>query len=144
MTKSTIVTMQFEWRTYFLYFLRFLLTVKVIYTAHPISNSKKLALLVSFSIPKHYFNFWWVFRVDLFNDLNFIISKRRSENKHFSIKCLEVQQRYFSVFISYLYTLKWGLKFTAEPKYWSFKVCFIYNFRGKFHLFQQTLFANDT
>ena len=37
------------------------------------------------------------------------------EHKHFSLKCLEVPERSFLVFISLLRTLKEGLKSTAEP-----------------------------
>ena len=44
-------------------------------------------------------------------------SKGEVELKHFSLKCLEVSQRTFFVFISLLRTLKRGLKSTAEPMY---------------------------
>ena len=43
--------------------------------------------------------------------------KGEVEHKHFSLKCLEVPQRSFFVFISLLCTLKRGLKSTAEPIY---------------------------
>ena len=44
-------------------------------------------------------------------------SKGEVELKHFLLKCLEVSQRTFFVFISLLRTLKRGLKSTAEPMY---------------------------
>ena len=58
-----------------------------------------------------------MFRVNLFYDLNFDIPKTEVEHKHFSLKCLEVPQRSFLVFISLLCTLIQGLKSTAEPMY---------------------------
>ena len=44
-------------------------------------------------------------------------SKGEVELKDFLLKCLEVSQRTFFVFISLLRTLKRGLKSTAEPMY---------------------------
>ena len=45
--------------------------------------------------------------------------KGEVEHTHFSLKCLEVPQRYFFVFISLLCTLKRDSKSTAEPMYLS-------------------------
>ena len=75
MAKSTLLTIN-SWKKDLLSIALTFFAVKIANTVHPMGNCEKLTLPIPFCIPKHFFNIWWVFRVNLFIDLNFNISKR--------------------------------------------------------------------
>ena len=75
MAKSTLLTIN-SWKKDLLSIALTFFAVKIVNIVHPMGNCEKLTLPIPFCIPNHFFNIWWVFRVNLFIDLNFNISRR--------------------------------------------------------------------